>query len=348
MAAMAMGRGPKEATETSDRDLRDDPREDDLAQDLLGFARQVRRELQQKRPQKHDQVHDHELAPLIRKRWWTQLGQLLKACEEYPHRLPDDAWISLRLDGCCWGTLMSRLKSSGVLNYGFREEIAETMVASCRAVMCEFGGVVGYTHSDEMTILVPPGPRLFDGRLSSWISLASSIATATCNRVLVNLAAKKGLVLEDIIVAHFDCRAGVFPSTVEAESLLLWRASDCNVNSASDAIKFSDAPMEVRQLNTIQKLIYLQGRGGLPLQRHQAYGSLLVRTETSEGSRVVLLNSGADSQPMHILNLFRKRSLIPERYLNGSSLQESRCDAPEMQGEHEPPVSWPCTVPRCH
>ena len=51
MAAMAMGRGPKEATETSDRDLRDDPREDDLAQDLLGFARQVRRELQQKRPQ---------------------------------------------------------------------------------------------------------------------------------------------------------------------------------------------------------------------------------------------------------------------------------------------------------
>ena len=158
---------------------------------------------------------------------------------------------------------MSRLKSSGVLNYGFREEIAETMVASCRAVacpcnmdvdgcgwmwmkdsaaaevMCEFGGVVGYTHirlpciqlghealegrgiqigptskvvrlgicfiffsylsnilfvclfffvvffvvvvvshchlrGDEMTILVPPGPRLFDGRLSSWISLAAS------------------------------------------------------------------------------------------------------------------------------------------------------------------------------
>ena len=130
-----------------------------------------------------------------------------------------------------------------------------------------------------------------------------------------------GLVLEDTIVAHFDCRAGVFHSASEAESLLLWRASDfwsnfgatffpykvitttpgqfatcvlkvhqifsfskfcdsifwaflnnlplphlvlqhrmqkpkdCNVNSASDAIKFSNAPMEVRQFNTIQKLI---------------------------------------------------------------------------------------------
>ena len=36
--------------------------------------------------------------------------------------------------------------------------------------------VVSHCHlrGDEMTILVPPGPRLFDGRLSSWISLAAS------------------------------------------------------------------------------------------------------------------------------------------------------------------------------
>ena len=35
---------------------------------------------------------------------------------------------------------------------------------------------------------------------------------------------------------------------------ILRKSKDCNVNSASDAIKFSDAPMEVRALNTIQKL----------------------------------------------------------------------------------------------
>jgi hypothetical protein len=35
---------------------------------------------------------------------------------------------------------------------------------------------------------------------------------------------------------------------------ILPNSKDCNVNSASDAIKFSDAPMEVRGLNTIQKL----------------------------------------------------------------------------------------------
>jgi len=314
----------------------------DLAPDLTGFVEQLYTELRRKRPQSHDQIHDHELAPFINKKWWTHLGKLLKAHEEHPNRLPEDAWISLRLDGCRWGTLMSRLKSSGVLKHGFREEIAETMMASCRAVMCEFGGVVGYTHSDEMTILIPPGPRLFDGCLSSWISLAASIASATCNRVLVSLAAKKGLVLEDTIVAHFDCRAGVFHSATEAESLLLWRASDCNVNSASDAIKFSDAPMEVRQFNTIQKLVYLQHRGGLPLQRHQAYGSLLARNDSSDTGSVVLANSGVDSQPMNLLNLFKQGPLIPRGADQGPVL------VPASEDQGTVVMSWPCTVPRCH
>ena len=44
---------------------------------------------------------------------------------------------------------MSRLKSSGVLNYGFREEIAETMVASCRAVAwLSHGGTPSYHPAD--------------------------------------------------------------------------------------------------------------------------------------------------------------------------------------------------------
>ncbi|CAK9051469.1 2-Mannosidase [Durusdinium trenchii] len=168
--------------------------------DLESFAQQMRRVLELKRPQRHDQIHDHELAPLIQKKWWTQLGKLVKAHEEYQKPLPTNAWISLRLDGCCWGTLMARLKASGILDYGFRSEIAETMIASCRAVMCEFGAVVGYTHSDEMSILVPPLTELPSGsscrpegggHVSWWVSIAASVATATCNRMLAALAAQK-------------------------------------------------------------------------------------------------------------------------------------------------------------
>ncbi|CAJ1352041.1 unnamed protein product, partial [Effrenium voratum] len=112
---------------------------------------------------------------------------------------------------------------------------------------------------------------------------------------------------------------------------------DCNVNSASDAIKFSDAPMQVRKFNTIQKLIYLQTRDGLPMQRHQAYGSLITRLD----DRQVLLNDGASK---HVHNLARQRPLIPGRFLDGSHAEA------ELQGSAElsaSSVSWPCAMPRC-
>ena len=43
-------------------------------------------------PRKHDQIHDHELAPLIRKKWWTQLGRLLNLSSMAVH------WNSTSLD----------------------------------------------------------------------------------------------------------------------------------------------------------------------------------------------------------------------------------------------------------
>ena len=44
-----------------------------------------------------------------------------------------DLFLSGSSDDPGWGTVMSRLKSSGVLEQGFRNEIAEAMITSCRA-----------------------------------------------------------------------------------------------------------------------------------------------------------------------------------------------------------------------
>ncbi|CAE7865091.1 MNS3 [Symbiodinium necroappetens] len=324
--------------------------------------------LRNKNPQRHDRIRDHELGPLLPKRWWTHLGVQLKAQEETFGPLPADAWISLRLDGCCWGTVMSRLKSSGILEQGFRNEIAEAMITSCRAVMCEFDGILGYTHSDEMTIIVPPGSRVCDGSVSWWVSTAASVASAACNRSLAKLAAARGLQLPEIVMAHFDCRVGVFDSARQAEGLVLWRAADCNVNSASDAIKFSDAPFAVREYNTIQKLCYLQERSGLPMQRHQAYGSLIGRIALEGRDVLVLLNSGCHSLPKHIHNLARLGTLVPSHSgpkLRGPAkrLQTFRRWWARLQrglGLVSGPISeqaskfglldfvvWPCSTPKC-
>lgn len=316
-----------------------------------------------RRPQTHENITDHELPPLVPKQLWESLGSFSRAQEEYCGQLPTDQWISLRLDGCSWGTLMDRLKKSEVLPLGFNEDIGRAMTESCRAVMCEFGAVLGFTHSDELTVLVPPSrERAYDGDVRVWLSAAASVATSVFNRRLARLAARAQKELDDVILATFDCRVGVYPTALQASSLLLWRAQDCSVNSASDAIKFAAAPMRVRSFNTIQKLSYLQAHGLLPLRRHQCHGSLLMQIHDSGGgSRVALVNDGSDGRPKSLLNLARVGPLVPATALTDTDRQDldriwnkARAEEPAIpfwQPLLEPPEGyqgqWPYSRPQC-
>lgn len=313
-----------------------------LPDNLAEATADVLDQLRCRTPQRHDGVEHHELPPLLPKALWANLGELLKSYEEYSYVLPRDKWISLRLDGCSWGTLLDRLRKSNVLRSGYSDGIAEAMMATCRAVMCEFGATLGYTHSDEMTVLVAPTiePRIHKGSVQSWVSIAASVASGEFNRRIASMAAQNNATLDELIVAHFDCRAGVFPTATEASALILWRASDCNVNSASDAIKFSPAPTKVRAFNTIQKLCYLQERGLLPLRRHQGYGSLFREVLGSITNRTMaLVNSGDGGGPLHVLNLARLHPLLMETDDSNAGLDGS----PQPQTLH----TWPYDPPQC-
>eukprot|EP00929_Paragymnodinium_shiwhaense_P098967 TRINITY_DN60509_c0_g1_i1.p1 TRINITY_DN60509_c0_g1~~TRINITY_DN60509_c0_g1_i1.p1 ORF type:complete len:441 (-),score=95.27 TRINITY_DN60509_c0_g1_i1:134-1393(-) len=279
----------------------------------------ILRRLRERRPQRHDRVHSHELPTLVMKPVWTNLGILSKKQEEHHGALPSDKWVSLRLDGCAWGTLMKQLKKLELLPMGFSDDIAEAMQATCKAVMQEFGAVLGYTHSDELTVLLPPGTRKYDGSMNTWVSVAASVASGVFNRKLGLLAQKHQVALDDVMLATFDCRVGVFDSAGEAWALVLWRVNDCNVNSASDAIKFTDAPNSVRSFNTIEKLLYLQERDMLPLQRHQAHGSLFTR---AAAGNIVLVNTGDAGAPKHVLNLARLGLVLPEYFGTPADLPE--------------------------
>lgn len=270
-------------------------------------------------------VPGHELPPYLPKMLWTNLGGHLKRHEQGGAELPADKWISLRLDGCHWGSLTKQLVELGLIQPVFNSDIAEAMMACCRAIMSEFGGVLGYTHSDELTVLIPPsdGERAHGHSAQFWISTAASIATAVFNRRLEIMAANAGVNMSSLAVAYFDCRVGVFTRADDALALVLWRSNDCSVNSASDAIKFCGASKAVKQLNTLQKLAYLHSRGLLPLRRHQAFGSLFVKCAATEvlledGSDsadpqhcIVLLNSGAGDLPQHVQNLLKLGPLLP-------------------------------------
>jgi len=270
----------------------------------------------------------HELTAMLPRSGWKELGRLATKCE-VPLALDGSKWVSLRLDGCLWGTLLGRLRAAGVVDRGYSEAVGEAMCACCRAVLDEFKGTVGYTHSDEMTVLLAPRRQLengqhvdfpYNGRVQKWVSIAASVATALFNRRLGQLAAERGIELDEHLNAHFDCRVGVFDSELEATSLLLWRAYDCGVNCAQDACYHQGSPPELVGGHIADKLRWLHEAGHLPMKPHQAYGSLFVKgigefealsPDTNETVRVnrtvnVHVNDGADGTPRSLLNFLRR------------------------------------------
>ena len=228
----------------------------------------------------------HEVGPPTPRPAWQELGGLVTAFET-PRSLHGDKWVTIRLDGCMFGTLTKRMREAGLIGPGYSDELGEIMQLCCRAMLDEFKGNLAYTHSDEMTILLTP--RLttaagaardwpHGGRVQKWLSIGASVVTALFNRKLAQMAEERGMQLPGDIIAHFDCRVGEFDSLQDALALMLWRAFDCSVNCVQDGAHHAGAPIEVVRSDFSEKLKWLHKAGQLPLKPHQAYGSLFVRT----------------------------------------------------------------------
>ena len=89
-------------------------------------------------------------------------------------------------------------------------------------------GCIGYTQSDEITIIVKPTEKahdyMFGGKCSKLNSVIASRVTACFNKH-INSAE----------LAYFDCRVWGVPTAIEASNVLLWRVLDAERNAVSAA-----------------------------------------------------------------------------------------------------------------
>lgn len=270
----------------------------------------------------------HEVPAMMRRSDWKELGGLVTQRESVNADFDGSKWVTLRLDGIHWGAFTERLRQAGFIGPGYSAELGSLMSLCCRAIMDEFNADFAYTHSDEMTVFFTPrrakkdGTRTdfpYKGRVQKWVSIAASITTALFNRKLWTLAVEKGVVLNPDVVTLFDCRVGIFDSEAEALGLLLWRAYHCSVNSAQDACHHHRAPGGAVGRHFVDKMKWLHGAGYLPMDSHQAYGSLFVRirgvfdalapcgkaTIRVNRRAIVLTNDGAGGTPRNLLNTLR-------------------------------------------
>lgn len=118
----------------------------------------------------------------------------------------------------------------------FDADLREVMCRVTTALIEECNAVIGYTQSDEITLVLKPmahiGDYYFGGRVQKICSMLSAVASVEFN-TLVHSGDFKELEKRITRKAYFDCRAWNVPHMDFAALVLSWRQADSIKNAIS-------------------------------------------------------------------------------------------------------------------
>lgn len=179
-----------------------------------------------------------------------EFGDRMKALEGAftSVKVSSDKWMAVRIDGRGFSKFTTGFAKP------FDGRITNAMVTTTKALVKETHASVGYTQSDEITLLYPPsvGQRIFGGKVSKINSVFASMATAHFNHHIRSYVDK---------LAYFDCRVWEIPSDVEASNTLLWRVQDARKNSISSHFRWTVGHKQMQNLSGEQMIQYLKDHG---------------------------------------------------------------------------------------
>lgn len=247
------------------------------------------------------------------------------------NRLLPQLPICMRIDGRAFHTFTKGMSKP------YCEEMSKAMINTMKALVDEFKAVIGYTQSDEITLILPPlREPMFDGKLSKLNSIGASVATAVFNRFIHKS-------FPDKPDAYFDCRAWNVPSEMEATNVLLWREFDCIKNSISSACYANGLTKASNNKNSAEKIALLKENGIIWSDypryfTHGTYAKRIVETRKFSEKELDALppKHAARMNP----NLGVTRSYIAEIYMPELKTVMNRTDVifndakPQVAGEN--------------
>lgn len=157
--------------------------------------------------------------------------------------------VIVRLDGKAFHSWTRGLQRP------FDQDFAGIMAMVTSKLVEETSAVVGYTQSDEITLILykedPKSQIYFDGKVFKLISVCASMATAYFNKVSSKSFPDKPL-------AFFDCRAFQVPSKWEAVNCLVWREQDATRNSilSLGQAHFSHTQLHGKSCAEVQEMLF--------------------------------------------------------------------------------------------
>ncbi|MBR6891921.1 MAG: tRNA(His) guanylyltransferase Thg1 family protein [Bacteroidaceae bacterium] len=147
----------------------------------------------------------------------------------------------------------------------FDHELREVMCRVTTALMEECNAVIGYTQSDEITLVLKPMAHIsdyyFGGRIQKICSMLSAVASVKFNYLVHDAEFTK---LESRIgkrTAYFDCRAWNVPHMDFAALVLSWRQADSIKNAISMIAQTLYPHKELLNKNSDEKLEMIKKAG---------------------------------------------------------------------------------------
>lgn len=185
--------------------------------------------------------------------------------------------LVIRLDG------RSFSKFTKPLERPFDDNFRDVMTSVASHLVAKTNALVGYTQSDEITLVLPPqkdnGEFLFNGKK---YKILSNLAAMASSKFVIEASAHWPDHVEKM-VPSFDCRAFNVDSETEAMNHVLWRYKDCVRNSISMVAHSQFSHKQLHKKSTTEKLNMLRLRKNVEWDDYPdeyKYGVLVYRKPT--------------------------------------------------------------------
>jgi tRNA(His) guanylyltransferase len=182
----------------------------------------------------------------------TGLGDRIKGYEarETKRSFIPGIPVVVRLDGKRFSKFTKNMEKP------FDAGFTDLMVLTTHYLVEQTGARIGYTQSDEITLIYlqdkPKSEIYLNGRVQKMTSILASMATGYFND-----CRETALQRDPGTIAMFDCRAFQVPSKDEAVNVLIWRELDAARNSVSMLANhyFSHKELQGKNVSQVQDLL---------------------------------------------------------------------------------------------
>lgn len=185
--------------------------------------------------------------------------------------------VIIRLDGNNFS------KWTNGLEKPFDKKLTELMVETTKFLVKETNAIVGYTQSDEITLILYSSERkksvYNDGKKQKILSKLTGKCVTFFNTKRIELLPTHNK------IANFDCRIYQTPTLQDACAQLLWRENDATRNSVSMLAQSLFSHSELQNLNTDEmqdKMMLEKGVNWNNLDVNLKRGTYIKRIVTSK------------------------------------------------------------------